>query len=582
MAKPDFKPPLPSDSQSSGRMPVTKASPQTGEARAVSQQGNQPPHPASSQSLPAQNAVKDASSQNIPVQSSSSQNIPVQKVQSAAQPNMQANPKVSAYSSTQSTTQSTVNTTNTTNTTKGAATMSHPSSLSNLPKTQATSSQGSSAPAAPQPPSSGGFSAPPEPSNPLKTNKSGSSRGKVIGISIAAVVVVAAIIVGFIFYWFYNARSISLEVDGAQYQVQAGTTMQNFLEKHNYFGKTRGAMLSVKGKVLRPDGGQSPWVTFNSENIPQQQNASYKIEQGGVLIVHKGADEMEPHEVKKITITPDVTLHVNGAIGYIKEPGIPGLEEQLIGSISGEKVTKVIRKATNTIVDYINPQPKGPGKYVALTFDDGPSKYTPQFLDILKKYDAKATFFSVGTEVTRYPQYERMILEAGNEIGNHTWNHPQLPLLSGDAARAEVVKTSDAIMKATGRKEAVAMVRPPYGAVDQHVWKELQYVMSSAILWTADTRDWAKPGSNAIYKNAIAGVHNGSIILMHSGGGNREETLKALPQILQELTLQGYKFVTISELERLDGRFPKAVMEGVPIPAPNSEQIAQREAAAKK
>ena len=186
-------------------------------------------------------------------------------------------------------------------------------------------------------------------------------------------------------------------------------------------------------------------------------------------------------------------------------------------------------------------------KLIALTFDDGPHpKETYEILNILNKYNVKATFFVVGKHAN---WYSKPIIEAskeGHEIGNHTFSHPDISNLSSDDIKKEIKECEDALIKLTGKKPT--LFRPPYGSYgkDQlgEIAKECGYKI---ILWTSiDAKDWKNPPSAQISNTIINKVQNGDIILLHDYG--TENTVQALDVIIPTLTKEGYKFVTVSEL----------------------------------
>ena len=187
------------------------------------------------------------------------------------------------------------------------------------------------------------------------------------------------------------------------------------------------------------------------------------------------------------------------------------------------------------------PVAKGQKKRVALTFDDGPdAKVTPQVLAILKKYDAKATFFMVGTNVSRNPAIVEQVYEAGHEIGNHTWNHSKLTSLSTSAVKQEVDKTSNAIYNAIGQYPTV--FRPPYGATNDKV---RSVITMPSILWSIDTLDWKHRNADKVLSYVKASAKDGSIILMHD---IHQSTANGLENVILYLQKQGYEFVTVSEI----------------------------------
>ena len=187
------------------------------------------------------------------------------------------------------------------------------------------------------------------------------------------------------------------------------------------------------------------------------------------------------------------------------------------------------------------PPAAAPTKYVLLTFDDGPdAKYTPQILEILKSYDAKATFFEVGQNVVKHPDLTKQIHEQGHSVQNHTWSHPDLRKLSSASLKNQVAKTDQAIRAQTGYTPRC--LRPPYGGVNKVVLQHTDSLDKVIRLWTVDSHDWERPGTSVIVKRVLTGVKDGSIVLMHDGGGNRSQTVAALPTILKTLKAKGYGF----------------------------------------
>ena len=188
-------------------------------------------------------------------------------------------------------------------------------------------------------------------------------------------------------------------------------------------------------------------------------------------------------------------------------------------------------------------------RVVALTFDDGPSPYTAPILKALETYGAHATFFEIGDQVAGYASTVRAIVRAGDELGNHTYTHPDLQNLSNAAVAAQFQETQDVIRRTAG--VTPRWFHPPYADVDDRIVQIAAGLGLRPVLWSVDPRDWALPGTNAIVQNVLANVRPGSIVLLHDGGGNRSETLAALPAILQSLRAAGYTFVTVSRLFNL-------------------------------
>ncbi len=184
-------------------------------------------------------------------------------------------------------------------------------------------------------------------------------------------------------------------------------------------------------------------------------------------------------------------------------------------------------------------------KAVALTYDDGPSKYTNQILDCLESYNAKATFFVVGTNVNRYPDILRRAHSLGMEIGNHTVNHPNLKNLSASAVASEINTNAAYIESATGARPDI--VRPPYGSYSQAT---LSAAGKPFILWSIDTLDWKTRNADKTVNAVLSKVKDGDIILMHD---LYSATANATERIVPALIDMGFDLVTVSELASRKG-----------------------------
>ncbi|MFD1927186.1 polysaccharide deacetylase family protein [Sporosarcina siberiensis] len=180
-------------------------------------------------------------------------------------------------------------------------------------------------------------------------------------------------------------------------------------------------------------------------------------------------------------------------------------------------------------------------KQVALTFDDGPDpKVTTQILETLDKYKAKATFFMLGSRVEYYPEIAKKVTDAGHELGNHTWNHPDLTKSSIQKVQSEINRTSSIIESVTGVKATA--FRPPYGAVNKTVRAQTALPV---YLWDVDTLDWKHRNANQLLASVQNKTKNGSIILMHD---IHQSTADGLDAVLSYLQSEGFEFVSVSEL----------------------------------
>ncbi|WP_159543739.1 polysaccharide deacetylase family protein [Streptococcus halichoeri] len=180
-------------------------------------------------------------------------------------------------------------------------------------------------------------------------------------------------------------------------------------------------------------------------------------------------------------------------------------------------------------------------KVIALTFDDGPdAETTPQVLNILAKYHAVGTFFMIGSKVAGHEALVKKVYDQGNEIGNHTWTHPNLTLLSPDQVKAEINQTNQVLEKITGKKPV--FLRPPYGATNERV-KEITGMEQA--MWTVDTRDWENHSTQGIMTNLKNQAGPNGVVLMHD---IHQTSVNALPSVIEYLQSQGYSFVTLSQL----------------------------------
>ncbi len=192
--------------------------------------------------------------------------------------------------------------------------------------------------------------------------------------------------------------------------------------------------------------------------------------------------------------------------------------------------------------------------YIALTFDDSPNpESTPKILDILKKYNTKATFFVLGKFAEKNPEVLKRIAKEGHEIGNHTYSHASGYLVDENKIKAELNKTSNIVKRATGKR--TILFRPPFGFENWRFLKIAENLGYKIILWTFDVGDWNlsadrqnKVSAEEIENRILKNVEGGSIILLHDGGKDREELVKALPKIIERLRKRGFKFLKVSDL----------------------------------
>lgn len=182
---------------------------------------------------------------------------------------------------------------------------------------------------------------------------------------------------------------------------------------------------------------------------------------------------------------------------------------------------------------------------LALTFDDGPGAETEKLLEVLEKYNARATFFMVGTRVPQHPETIKKMQEIGCELGNHTSDHQNLTKLSDTEIKSVIQSVSDQVAEATGGSPTT-VTRPPYGAFDDHVKAAAP---NPLIMWSVDTLDWKTKNVESTVKS-VNSATDGDIVLMHD---IHKTSVEAAIQVIPQLVEKGYQLVTVSEMAEARG-----------------------------
>ncbi|HEX9744425.1 MAG TPA: polysaccharide deacetylase family protein [bacterium] len=187
--------------------------------------------------------------------------------------------------------------------------------------------------------------------------------------------------------------------------------------------------------------------------------------------------------------------------------------------------------------------PTGSPKYIAITIDDAPMPDVREMLDLLDVLNIKATFFVEGEFVNWRPEGLVAIANAGHEIGNHSWDHPNMTTVDDDELKHQFIDTNKLVFDLTGTR--IHLFRPPGGNYDDHVVDVAYENEMTTVLWTANAGDYLEPPPSEIYRKITQRASNGGIILMHDG---IQQTREALPLIVETLRNQGYEFVTVGEM----------------------------------
>lgn len=209
---------------------------------------------------------------------------------------------------------------------------------------------------------------------------------------------------------------------------------------------------------------------------------------------------------------------------------------------------KIIKSRTFQFYGNIISHVETDQKVVALTFDDGPTENAAAILEILADLDVKATFFVTGSELEKYPEQGKMLAEAGHELGNHSFSHTRMAFKSPSFIREEVNRTNE-LIQATGYTGPIHF-RPPYGKKFFFLPRHLKSLDMQTIMWSVEPESFPEVAASAgaITNHVLENVEPGSIILLHVMYDSRQESVKAIADIVNQLRAQGYEFLTISEL----------------------------------
>jgi chitin deacetylase len=272
-----------------------------------------------------------------------------------------------------------------------------------------------------------------------------------------------------------------------------------------------------------------------------------------MLLRPNSSDAQSRKNINNInTISTTAKAGTSQRIEKLKSMMVTSLQQQAISKGLSDTVPPRFRGATIKSAK-VNPSQR----VIALTFDDGPwPESTAQVLDILKQNNIKATFFVVGQNVKNYPDLLRRVVAEGHTVGNHTWHH-WYHFMNPQVAAYEVANTTDIIYKLTGVK--TDLFRPPGGMMNNGLVAYARSNKYAVIMWSSDSADYSRPGVPRLINNVLRPAQPGGIVLMHDGGGNRSQTVKALPEIINRFRKQGYSFVTIPELLEIQDKNERLV-----------------------
>lgn len=302
-----------------------------------------------------------------------------------------------------------------------------------------------------------------------------------------------------------------------------------------------GDLIDTRGNLLKAGAGlpAMAWVG----NQPLGWDARVPRHQRVVLSPPAHRTETVADQVR--LVDAPVTLPAGGLeAGSSSRPWVRGIERRTLGRETGRTASWDIAYASAVVY---GPTTGKQPRRVALTFDDGPNPpTTDRILALLKRYDARATFFVLGQGVAPLADCARRVVASGSEIGIHSWHHDWYTRRGSTWLRADIARCQKAL--STAGLPPARWLRPPYGAHNARIDAVIRSMGLSVAMWDVDPFDWRRPGAAIIHRRVVSRVHNGDVVLLHDGGGSRSQTIAALEMILKTLSARGYSFVTMSEL----------------------------------
>ena len=371
----------------------------------------------------------------------------------------------------------------------------------------------------------------------ISHRKHGLRRLLIFAFVIVFLVAIASFALPHILRW-----PVIITLNGVQTQVSYGTTIGRAASNNMERGQLYGDLLAVDGSVLRSYGGDSPRFEVRG----QEQGFNAPIHRSQNIIVRRGADITEPIAEEVIEYEPELIKTGDGPFKQVIDPGRVGISIRSFGEISEIEVGVVEEVSPRAVEVQLSSYERN-SRVVALTFDDGPHpEHTPALLEVLADEGVVATFFVTGLEVARYPTVAKQIVEAGHQIANHSYNHYDYRMLRYADKYLDLQRSQDIIELSTGVRPN--WVRPPYGLLDANTFSLYGSHDLMIAHWTVDPIDWRRPGVGTIRNRVVDQIHPGAVVLLHDGGGDREQTVRATRRIIRDLREDGYRFLTVEQL----------------------------------
>jgi len=345
------------------------------------------------------------------------------------------------------------------------------------------------------------------------------------------------------------AVGLPATLDGSTLMVRLGTTSSDVLMLTSVAERSGDLLAAKDRRVLRTAGGMPPSLTYRGARVPTNAPLLPFRAYG----ISPGDDVVEPTKSVTKTVDPPVDYRGSGPLERVVRYGRKGVSVTVYGAVSGDVLSsewvvpvrgELVMRSSGAYASSSGGKVRGTKKLVALTFDDGPDpRFTPAILKILKDNGVKATFFVLSSHAKQRPDLTRRIVADGHLIANHSRTHRDMTKLNAAELEGEFRRSQEAIASVTGA--APRFFRVPYGITDAKVTAEARRKKLQLVGWEVDSTDWSKPGTATIVKRATPQRNGGMIVLLHDSGGDRRQTIAALPAIIRTYRERGYEFVTV-------------------------------------
>lgn len=357
--------------------------------------------------------------------------------------------------------------------------------------------------------------------------------------------------------WYAN-RGVDVTLNGETVSVRINSTIEQLIDDQGLEPRA-GNLLAVDDTVLEKGAGERCAVTLGGKKVADADLSATKLEGGEKLEIGDGADTYEEHDVQATTIQPTLKVSGSGPVQYVAQWGEAGRSEIWTGKVSGRTADKgVVKQAVECVVECRSVSPDAKGKkYLALTFDEGPSARTQDLLSILEEKGVKATFFVQGDRAEANSAAVKAIADAGMELGSNTYSDTNLSELSGEDLRNQISRGFDAIEQAGGGD--TALLRAPFAQFSEHNWVEAMDLVGAVVTWNVDSGDWLLKGAQNVVDTVASSVRNGNIVLLTDNDATADQAVEALPNLIDRLQENGYTLVTLSELIKTDEDLADAV-----------------------